>query len=130
MMWLVKRAICALMPRTDGLPGAEDTELSEWIVRYRRETNFITWLGVVLGAIVFAITPLMTIGVPLPAFLLPEGLREKHAQRITKTNIYLIRQSVFVVKLAGGLCWGSHPMVRRIMNLTPYPEDPGTFRDA
>ncbi len=86
------------------------------------------WIGVLAGGVVFAISPLFTIGVPLPAFLLPERMLERHAQKVTVFPIYLLRQSIFLVKLAAGLCWGADPAVRRQLALPPYPEDPGTWQ--
>lgn len=128
MTWLVRSAIIAMYPRTEALPGAEDCDIDAFLRRFRSETTFLMWLGVVAGAWVFHVTPLLTVFVPLPAFLLPSSLRDRHAYRITTTNLYLVRQAVFLLKLAAGLCWGGHPTVRARFSLPAYPEDPGTFR--
>ncbi|UJR86625.1 hypothetical protein [Sandaracinus amylolyticus] len=130
MTWLVRSAIIAMYPRTDALPGAEDCDIDEFLRRFRRETTFLMWLGIVAGAWVFHWTPILTVFVPLPAFLLPAGLRDKHAYRITTTNLYLIRQAVFLLKLAAGLCWGGHPEIRKRFALPVQPADPGTFRTS
>ena len=82
------------------------------------------------GAIVFAITPLVTLGIPLPAFALPASLLERHAQRILAHPIYVLRQAVFLVRLSAGMCWGADPRVRASFALAPYPPDPGTFRQS
>ena len=71
MLWLIKFAMCTMMPRTAGLPGIADTDLDGFLRRMKKETNLLYWLGLVLGALVFTLTPLITIGVPLPAFALP-----------------------------------------------------------
>jgi hypothetical protein len=124
-----------MYPRTlaadgTGLPGAEDCDVDAFLVRFRSETTLLMWLGVVMGSLVYQLTPLMTVFVPLPAFLLPAGLRDKHAYRITTTGFYTIRQAVFVVRLAAGLCWGGHPEVRKRFALPALPADPGTFRPS
>jgi hypothetical protein len=125
---LVRSAICALYPRTEALPGAEDCGIDAFLRRFRRETTRLMWWGVVLGAIVFHTTPIFPVFVPLPAFLLPRSLRDKHASRIVGTRFYLVRQSIFLLKLTAGLCWGAHPEVRRRFALPPLSEDPGTWR--
>ena len=123
----IRHAIAALYPRTT-LPGAEDCGLDAFLVKFREESPPLIWLGLVAGAAVFHLTPLITIGVPLPAFLLPARLLDKHAQRITATKIYLLRQAIFIVKMAAGLCWGTDPRVRAQLALPPLPADPGTWR--
>lgn len=134
MLWLVRSAIVAMYPRVErpGLvvPGAADCGLDEFLVRFRRESPLLIWAGVVLGALVFHLTPLFTVFVPLPAFLLPAGLRDKHAARVTASNVYLLRQVVFLVKLPAGLCWGAAPAVRRQFALAPLEADPGTWRSS
>lgn len=128
MIWLIRSAMCAFFPRAEGLPGVADVGIDAFLERFREETSRLMWVGLVLGAVVFAITPLFTIGVPLPSFLLPKRALDRHANKIASHPVYVLRQAVFLVKMVGGLCWGSHPDVRRIMELPPYPPDPGTFR--
>jgi len=128
--WLVRSAIVALYPRTEGLPGAEDCDLDAFLRKFRSETTFLMWLGVVMGAVVFHLTPLFTVFVPLPAFLLPRSLRDKHAHRITSGGLYITRQSVFLLKLAAGLCWGGHPSVRARFALPAYEQDPDHWRQS
>ena len=130
MTWLVRSAVVALYPRTEALPGIEDCGVDDFLARFRAETTPLMWAGVVLGAVVFHLTPLLTIYVPLPAFLLPAGLKDRHAARITVTRLYLLRQAVFLVKLVAGLCWGSHPEVRRRFALPALPADPGTWKTS
>ena len=120
----------ALYPRTDGLPGIEDTGIDEYLVSFRRDTTFMMWLGVLAGAFVFHMTPILTVLVPLPAFLLPAGLRDKHAYRIATSSLYLVRQALMLVKLPAGLCWGRHPEVRAKFAMAPYASDPDTWRTS
>lgn len=130
MNWLVRSAIVAMYPRTEALPGAEDCDVDGFLRRYRADTTAVMWLGVVMGALVYQLTPLVTVFVPLPAALLPASLADRHAYRITTTNIYLLRQAVFLVRLVAGLCWGAQPEVRQRFALPALPPDPGTWRGS
>jgi hypothetical protein len=130
VIWLIKFAMCTMMPRTDALPGIADTDLDGFLRKLRAESESLYWLGLVLGAVVFAITPLITIGVPLPAFFLPKGLLGRHADRMLAHRIYIVRQSAALVRLSAGMCWGADNAVRARFNLPPYGADPGTFRTS
>jgi hypothetical protein len=128
LLWLVRSAVVILYPRTATLPGAADCGLDAFLVKFKRETPWLIWLGTVMGALVFHFTPLFTVFIPLPAFWLPAKAADTHAARITNTNVYLVRQAVFLVKLCAGLCWGADPVVRKHFALPPLPPDPGTWR--
>ncbi len=128
MIFLVRSAIVLLYPRTGHLPGAEDCDLDAFLERYRRETTRLVWFGVVLGAVVFHLTPVLTVRVPLPAFALSPRLADKHAHAISTTEVYLLRQAIFLVKLAAGLAWGQDAEVRKRLALPPLQADPGTWR--
>jgi hypothetical protein len=125
---LIRSAMCDLMPASAELPGIADTGVTEFLHDVKRESGSLYWLGLVMGAWIYALTPFMTVFVPLPAFLLPASLRDKHAQRIMATRFYLVRQAVFLVRLSAGLCWGRDPRVREQLGLIAYPADPGTYR--
>lgn len=128
MLWLVRSAMLAFYPRTEALPGLADTAIGPFLVQFRRETTSTMWLGVVLAAVLFHATPLLTIFVPLPAFLLPSGLLDKHARRIGGSNLYLVKQAMLVLKLPAGLCWGRDPEVRKRFAMSAYAPDPDTWR--
>ena len=131
MIALIRSAMCDLMPRLpadDALPGIAETGVTEFLQAMKRESHPVYWLGLVLGAWTYALTPVMTVFVPLPSFLLPARLRDLHAQRITTTKLYFVRQAVFLVRLSAGLCWGRDPRVRARFALAPYPPDPGTYQ--
>jgi hypothetical protein len=130
VLWLVRSAIVALYPSGGTWPGAADCGLDDFLRKFRREAPSLVWLGVVLGALVFHFTPLFTVFVPLPAFLLPASLQDKHASRIGSAEVYLVRQAIFLLKMAAGLCWGADPEVRKRMALPPLPADPGTWRTS
>jgi len=128
MISLIKWVMCVLMPRSDKLPGLEDTDIDGFLRKTRKDSAPLFWMGIVLGAIVFTITPIMTVFLPLPAFLLPKSLLQKHAEKLGSSNIYLIRQMFIVVRLSASLCWGADDKVRAALALKPYQPDPGTAR--
>lgn len=128
MLWLVRSAIVMTYPRTPAMPGIEDCGLDEYLAAFKRETPFLIWFGTVMGAVLFHLTPLMTVYLPLPAFLLPAKLKDRHASRIYSTRFYLLRQAIFLVKFCAGFCWGADPEVRKRLALAPLPKDPGTWR--
>ena len=127
MFWLIKFAMCTMMPRTDKLPGIADTDLDGFLRKMKKESEPLYWLGLVLGAVVFALTPFVTIGVPLPAFWLSEGLLHRHAEKILSHPLYTLRQAAMLVRLSAGMCWGADAGVRAKFDLPPYGPDPGTF---
>ena len=128
MIWLIKFAMCTMMPRSDALPGIVDTDLDGFLRRMKREADSLYWLGLVVGGIVFALSPLLTVYLPVPAFFLPRALLARHSDRILSHRIYVLRQAVFLVRLSAGMCWGADAKVRALFALAPYPPDPGTFR--
>lgn len=128
MIALIRYAMCGLMPRAAGLPGLVDMDVTGFLRRLRRESHPLYWLGLVAGATVFLLSPLLTVGVPLPAFALPRRLRELHARRVGELRPYHLRQAIILLRLSAGMCWGQDPEVRARFALAPYPPDPGSFR--
>ncbi|MFA6033146.1 MAG: hypothetical protein WC889_09630 [Myxococcota bacterium] len=128
MIGLIRWVMCTLMPRSDKLPGLEDMDVEGFLRRMRKESAPFFWLGLVLGSIVFTITPIMTVFVPLPAFWLPKSLLQKHAEKLGSSRLYLVRQMFIVVRLSASLCWGADDRVRTVFALKPYQPDPGTAR--
>jgi len=129
MVWLVRSAILILYPR-GALPGAGDCNLDTFLRQFKRDVPFLVWFGTVAGALIFHLTPLFTVFVPLPAFLLPASLADKHALKITSHPLYFVRQPVFLVKMCAGFAWGSDPQVRAKFGLRPLLEDPRTWRQS
>jgi hypothetical protein len=125
---LVERAMRDLMPRAHGLPGIADTDVRLFLRNVRREADAFYRVGLWLGALLYQLSPLLTIGVPLPASLLPSSLRERHVQRATTHRFYAYRQAINLVRLNAGMCWGADPAVRERFALAAYPKDPGSFR--
>ena len=130
MNWLVRSALAILFPPTGDLPGVDNGGLDAFVAQFRRETPWLLWLGVLMGALVFHLTPVLTVHLPLPAFLLSPALADKHADRIAGSRWYLIRQAIFILKLPGGMAWGADPAVRERFALAPMERDPGSWRTS
>ena len=81
-----------------------------------------------LAVLIWLVSPLFTVFVPLPAVWLPARLRHAHTDRLTSTSFYLVRQISLVLKQVAGMAWGQDPEVRAAYGMKPYPEDPGTWR--
>lgn len=118
------------MPGISEVSGVEAAGLRDFVERFNRECGWMMWLGVFAGSVLFAVTPLLTIGVPLPAFWLSQDALDKHAYRVAGHRIYLLRSAIYLVKMMGTSCWSAHPDVRRQLALAPYPADPGTWRTS
>lgn len=128
ILWLARIAMETFYPRAEGFPGVEDMDVGAYLRRFKRESAPIMWLGFVLGTVFFHLTPLLTVWLPVPAFALPAGLRERHAQRLSSHPWYYVRQPVFLVKMVAGLLWGSDARVREKLGLPAMADDPGTRR--
>lgn len=128
MNWLVRFAMRAMLPRAAGLPGVADTGLDEFVPRLRRDCATVFWVGLVLGGLLFQLTPLLTIFVPLPAFLLWQSALDRHAAKVTSHPLYFLRSPMVLIKVAAGYCWGANAEVRKAIGLPPYPADPEQWR--
>lgn len=128
MSWLIRKALEAVFPRSEALPGVADTDLAAFVARFRREAPPLMKVGFYLGVAVFHLSPLLTIYVPVPAFVLPQKLLDRHAYRAATSKVYLLKQCMFMVKLVAGLCWGAHPTVRERFGQPALPPDPGSWR--
>lgn len=128
MALLLKHALKALYPRTEHFPGIEDTDLDAFLERFFRESAWLMRLGVHVATWLFVLLPIATVYVPLPSFLLPRRLLDRHADRVATLPIYHVRSLLLVLKVTAGLCWGAHPDVRARLGLPPLPPDPGTWR--
>lgn len=130
MIWLMRSTMCDLLPGSEALPGLVDTDIRGFLALVQKESPPVIWLGLVSGAVVYALTPLLTVGIPLPSFWLPASARARHAERIPRTRFYLLRQSIVLLKMYATMCWGQDPVVRSRLALAAYPPDPGSFRLA
>jgi len=128
MKRLVRAALDDLIPSGGPMPGIIDAGWDDFVDQYKREASTQLWLGVVAGAVVYTVTPILTVRRPVLSYQLPPDLRDTHADRVTNHRFYLVRQAVFLLKLSAGFAWGADAGVRSKINLPPYESDPGTWR--
>lgn len=128
MSYFLKNALVDFFPPCGEVPGIEATDLDEFLVRYRREVAPMMRFGIHLAVVLYTLGPLFTVGRPVLAPWLSKELRDRHAGRISKSPVYLVRQAMMLLKTVGGLCWGAHPRVREAIGVRLYGPDPGTFR--
>lgn len=128
MKWLISKTMQDLYPASGDFPGIEDMGLDAYLDQFKAEAPALMYTGLVAGATLYQFSTMMTVGKPGPAMMLSDELRDEHAQKITATSNYPLRQAIFLVKMVAGMCWGKDERVRRTMNLEPYGEDPGTWR--
>lgn len=119
-----------MFPAYSNVPGVAETGIDSYLRQFMAETNWATWIGVVASSAVFMLAPLLTLGLPVPACLLTSRALDRHADRLSSHRFYLIRQSMFIVKMVAGFCWGAHPAIRAHFNMAPYTGDPGTWRQS
>ena len=130
MHWMIRFSLRCMLPGTEALPSVDRATLDRFIIQIRREANLLFRVGLTLASVVFVWLPVLTIGWPLPAFMLPRRWRDAYARRMAAHPVYGIRQLATVLKTSAGLCWGADPRVRARLGLAPYPADPQTFRGS
>jgi hypothetical protein len=95
---------------------------------FLRESAWLLRLGVLSGCVLFALSPVLTVGRPVPSFWLSPERLDAHARQVSQSPIYTVRSSIFLIKMIAASFWGRHEGPRRALGLEPYPPDPGTWR--
>jgi hypothetical protein len=127
---IVRFALCALLPPVEGLPGLVDTNVTAFVREILHDSTWIYWLGLVGGCVLFVVAPVITIGVPLPAFLLPKATLDRYADRVAYHPLYPVRSAIFLIKMSAGMGWGRDPHWRQALQLPPLGREPGTWRTS
>ena len=128
MSWFTRFAIEAIFPPTETMPGIAETNLAAFLRDLHATAPLLMRVGLWLATIVYMITPLFTVYLPVPAFLLRGRLLIRHTDKLVSSRVYVIRQIVYLLKMIGGLCWGEHPEVRKRFERPPLEPDPRTFQ--
>ena len=128
VVWLLRTAMMPMMPARDDLPGLEREPLDSYLRRFLAEANAATILGVSLAAMVFLVSPLITIGIPLPSCWLSEQQVDRHAHKVSTSPLYLVQQAIFLLKMYAGFAWGEQQAVRESLALAPYPAHQPAWR--
>lgn len=125
---LVIFAMVSLFPRVGAVPGLAELGVESKVSALHRESTGLMWLGVALGALLFQVSPIATLGRPvLATWLEPDDL-DTHAFRLATHRVYLVRQAIMLLKMMGGIFWGESPEIRTELHLPAYGRDPGTRR--
>ncbi len=130
MLHLTAWTLARVFPSTAALPGLDAIDTKPFIRQLAREAPFTIRATMWASVLLFNLTPLLTLGIPLPAFLLSPARVDLHAQRLSGSPIYLLRQIVLMLKTIGGLAWGAMPEVRGRLTMPIYPEDSGRWRKS
>ncbi len=130
MRWFVRFALSAIMPSSGDLKGVSETALDPFLDRLDRDAPPLFRFGVVLASLFFCLSPIITIWIPLPAFMLSKAQLRRHTEKGAGHPIYLIRQTIFLIKMVAGLCWSEDADVRATLGLPALDPDPGTWRPS
>ena len=124
----IRASLCSFFPASHGLPGLAEVGVDPCLDRlYADSTATIGW-ALVAAALGFQLAPILTVGRPLPAAWLRPSTRDRHAERCSKSTIYVLRQAAFLLKTFGGMCWAADADVRRRLGQAPLGTDPDTWR--
>lgn len=128
MSFFTRFAIEAIFPSTEALPGVAETDLRPFLRDVKANAPPLMRIGLIAATLVFMVTPLITVYLPVPAFMLRGKLLERHVAKLMSHRVYVLRQVVFLLKMVGGLCWGEHPEARRRLGRPALPADPRTWQ--
>jgi hypothetical protein len=113
------------------LPGAADAgHLRDVIRGVLSESSWLMWLGLAGAALGFVLSPVTTVGWPLPSVLLPRAVLERHADRFSAHPQYHLRQSATLIKLMAAFALARDPAMRAQLALPPWEPDPVGWRTS
>ena len=127
---ITRYALKTVLPATERVRGMDDDILEPFLERVGREAPPMMTLGLVGASWILTFSPILTIGVPLPAFMLPKALLEKHLNRAASHPLYPLRLALTAIKTIAGMCWGADPEVREALGLPPHESDPSAWKGA
>lgn len=127
---VVARVLGATFPGTEAVPGITPTLARPFLERLSREAPRAVVLALHGSVLLFLVSPPWTVRRLRPALRLTPADLDRHAQLLANHRSYAARQSMTMIKTMGGLCWGADDEVRQRLDLAPYQDDPGTFRQG
>lgn len=125
---MYKFAMRSCFPSIDGLDGLDKLDMDAFLDRYFKEAPPLLRLGMFASTMIFMWLPVLTIWVPLPAFLLPKSWRDKHTDRLMTSRFYTVRMIAMTLKMQAGMAWAEHCAVRDTLGCRPIEADPGTWQ--
>ena len=130
MRWLTRRVLLEILPPNGALPGLESIDLDEFLVGFKQDAPLLMRIALFLSVIIFVCSTPITVFLPWPSLWLPKGLRARHTARLAQHPIYVVRQTMTMLKMVAGMAWGQDPAIRARLQLKAYEPDPATWRPA
>ena len=130
MRWLTHKVLLEILPPNGALPGLESVDLKTFLSDFNRDAPLLMRVALFLSVMIFIFSTPITIFVPWPSLWLPKGARERHTIRLANHPIYVVRQTMTMLKMVAGMAWGQDPAIRERLHLKAYDPDPATWRPA
>jgi hypothetical protein len=130
MRWLTRKVLLEILPANGALPGLESVDLDAFLVGLLKDSPLVMRLALFLSVMLFVFSTPITLFLPWPSLWLPKGLRARHTARLAQHPIYLVRQTMTMLKMIAGMAWGQDPAIRELLHLRAYEPDPATWRAA
>ncbi len=130
MRWLTRKVLLEILPPNGALPGLESIDLDTFLMDFNREAPLLMRVALFLSVMVFVFSTPITVFLPWPSLWLPRALRARHTKRLATHRIYVVRQTMTMLKMIAGMAWGQDPAIRELLHLRAYEPDPATWRPA
>lgn len=130
MRWLTRKVLLEILPPKGALPGLESVDVNTFLRDFTRDAPLLMRVALFLSVMVFIFSTPITLFLPWPALWLPKSARARHTVRLANHPIYVVRQTMTMLKMVAGMAWGQDPAIRERLNLKAYDPDPGTWRPA
>jgi hypothetical protein len=121
-------AMNEVMPSHGDMPGVIDTSVDDFLNEFKKHAHPIMRLGFFLAVWIYALSPIFTIGIPLPAMWLSEQKRKAHLRKYSSSKSFVFSQLWMLQKMITGMAWGMDDKVRAYFGYEPYPEELGLFK--
>lgn len=121
-------AMNEVMPRYGEMPGIEDTQVNAFLDEFNTHAHTIMRIGFFFCVWVYVLSPVFTVGIPLPAFWLSQKKREEHLKKYSGSRNFVFSQLWMLHKMIAGMCWGADAKVRTYFGYAPYEAELGDFK--
>ena len=130
MRWLTRKVLLEILPPNGALPGLESVDLDTFLMDFNQDAPLLMRIALFLSVMVFVFSTPITVFLPWPSLWLPRALRRRHTERLATHRIYVVRQTMTMLKMIAGMAWGQDPAIRELLHLRAYEPDPATWRPA
>ena len=128
--WITRNVLLNVLPAGGPLPGLDEVDLEQFLINFRRDAPLLMRVALSLSVLIYIFSTPITVFVPWPALWMPRGLRARHTERLAQHPIYVVRQTMTMLKMVAGMAWGQDPAIRQRLHLEAYESDPATWRPA